>query len=129
MFKNYLLLKIIKLFDLGRGKKDKFQCETSEQRMISWLCLMTQQLLLVILCQILFIHILNVYDFEMKSLLVTFSNELHLIYLHIYGFKYNKWWDISVWPIDGTLTSTTPSDQSESGSDGIEGVTPHSPKL
>ena len=45
------------------------------------------------------------------------------------GFKYSKWLNISIWPIDGTLTDTTAPGQSGFGSNGNEGVLHVSPKF
>ena len=43
------------------------------------------------------------------------------------SFKYNKWLNSSIWPIDRTLTGTTTLCQSELGSNGNK-CTPHFPK-
>ena len=45
------------------------------------------------------------------------------------GFKYSKWLNSSIWPIDGILTGTTTPDQSEPESKGNEGGIAESPKL
>ena len=38
------------------------------------------------------------------------------------GFKYSKWLNSSIWPIDGALTGTSTAGQSELGSNGNEDV-------
>ena len=38
------------------------------------------------------------------------------------GFKYSKWLNSSIWPIDGTVTGTTTLGQSGPGSNSNEGV-------
>ena len=42
--------------------------------------------------------------------------------MQLNSFKHKKWLDISVWPIDGTLTGTTTLGQGGPGSNGNEGV-------
>ena len=46
-------------------------------------------------------------------------------------FKYSKWLNSSIWPIDGSLTGTTTLGQSGPGSNGNEGVLhiPQTPRL
>ena len=43
-------------------------------------------------------------------------------YTQLNGFKYSKWLNISIWPINGTLTGTTTQDQNWPKSNSNEGV-------
>ena len=53
---------------------------------------------------------------------VRWFNTNNSICVQLNNFKYSKWLNSSIWPIDRTLTGTTPLGQSEPESNGNEGV-------
>ena len=48
-------------------------------------------------------------------------NQSSFVSTQLNSFKYRKWLHISIWPIDGTLKSTTTSGKSEPESNGNKG--------
>ena len=65
------------------------------------------------------------YYYYYLVLIIQFS----INHLSTHSFKYSKWLNTSIWPLDGTLTGTITLDQNGLGNIGNEGVTPHSPKF
>ena len=62
------------------------------------------------------------FDISNSIYQIFLSNLILIIYFHTDEFKYGKWLNISIWPLDRILTGSTTLGQSRPGSNGNEGV-------